>query len=59
MASRSTVPRLTGKPPRVDRTQAGKGFFHSESLPMNRTRRRVTPDVNGVSMFERWTGARM
>ena len=26
---------------------------------MKRTRRRVTMAVNGVSMFDRWTGARM
>ena len=56
-ASRSAVPRETGKPPSADRNHATGRRFHSESLPMNRSRRRVRHDAIGVSMFERWTGA--
>ena len=33
-ASRSAVPRLTGKPPRAVRNQAPKLPFHNDSLPM-------------------------
>ena len=33
------------------------GTFHSESLPMYRMRRWVTPHVMPKSMNERWTGA--
>ena len=55
-ASRSAVPRVTGKPPSADSSHAAGWCFHSESLPMNRSRRRVTHDAIGVSMFQRCTG---
>ncbi len=56
-ASRSAVPRATGNPPSDERNHATGPPFHSESLPMKRSRRRVRHDAIGVSMFERWTGA--
>ena len=56
-ASRSAVPLDTGKPPSADSTHAAGWRVHSESLPMNRRRRRVTHDEIGVSMIERCTGA--
>jgi hypothetical protein len=57
-ASRSAVPRWTGNPPSDVNNQADHRNFHMLSLPMNRMRRRVTQPMSGVSMLERWTGAR-
>ncbi len=57
-ASRSAVPRDTGKPPSEDQNHDNARPFHSESLPMKRIRRRVRHEAIGVSMFDRWIGAR-
>ena len=56
-ASRSMVPRWTGKPPSDERNQLTARPFHSVSLPMKRIRRRVRHETTGVSMIERWIGA--
>jgi hypothetical protein len=58
-ASRSAVPRLTGKAPRAENTFPIQPIFQRLALPMNRIRRRVTVEATKVSMFERCTGARM
>jgi hypothetical protein len=58
-ASRSGVPRRTGKPPRELNNFAAHGLANTPDLPIKRTRRRVTYPVSNVSMYERWTGARM
>ena len=58
-ASRSAVPRLTGKPPSTDRNHPPGLDAHSDSLPMYRSRRRVMAATMGVSRFERWMGDTM
>ena len=56
-ASRSGVPRCTGKPPSELNRAPDQRYFHRLSLPMNRIRRRVRQPASRVSILERWTGA--
>lgn len=58
-ASRSALPRLTGKPPRALSRLPKCLLLHHLSAPMKRIRRRYTPDATGVSMMLRCVGARM
>ena len=52
-ASRSAVPRLTGKPPSAVSNRPNALFFQYLSAPMNRIRRCVTADAIGVSRMLR------
>ena len=56
-ASRSAVPRLTGKAPSVLMNRPSSGTFQTESLVMKPSRRLVVQAAMAKSMFERWTGA--
>ena len=58
-ASRSAVPRVTGKPPSSDSNLPNHLLLHHLSAPMKRIRRRVTPEQIGVSRMLRCVGARM